>query len=205
MLHPELNAPPARRALRARWEETRSLRIEPFLAEDAAARLLEALRQAPFRLVTTSPGSFAYQLWEHTYAPEPACEHVLCAFGRFLHEDGLALVREVTGLPLAPREDRAVTATLYTRGCYLDAHNDSDGARAVAYVVGLTPGRWPAERGGHLEFLEPAGGSVRVRERRAPGWNTLDLFSVVEDRPHRIPIVRDPVERRAISGWFYPG
>jgi Rps23 Pro-64 3,4-dihydroxylase Tpa1-like proline 4-hydroxylase len=97
-----------------------------------------------------------------------------------------------------------VTATLYSRGCYLDAHNDTDGSRALAFVLGLTREPWPAERGGHLEFLDTGGGAIRVRERRPPGWNTLDLFDVRRpDHIHRVPLVEDPVLRLAVSGWFY--
>jgi len=79
-----------------------------------------------------------------------------------------------------------------------------DGARRVAYVLGLTRTAWPAEHGGHLEFLAVRDGAVVVTERRAPGWNTLDLFDVVgTNRLHQVPIVTADVERRAIPGWFY--
>ena len=92
-------------------------------------------------------------------------------------------------------------ATLYTKGCYLAPHNDYDGTRAIAYVLGLSPRPWSAAQGGHLEFLSADG--RRVLERRAPGWNTLDLFDVHRAPPlHRVPLVTEHVERRTLTGWF---
>jgi Rps23 Pro-64 3,4-dihydroxylase Tpa1-like proline 4-hydroxylase len=107
-------------------------------------------------------------------------------------------------MPLRPPEDRMVVSTLFQRGSFLDPHNDYDGVRCCAFVLGLTETAWPASDGGHLEFLAIAGGEVRVIERRAPGWNTLDLFDVTGTGClHQVPILTRDVERRALAGWFY--
>jgi Rps23 Pro-64 3,4-dihydroxylase Tpa1-like proline 4-hydroxylase len=71
-------------------------------------------------------------------------------------------------------------------------------------VLGLTDEPWPADHGGHLEFLAVDGDALIVTERRPPGWNTLDLFDVTGTAClHQVPIVTCDVERRAITGWFF--
>lgn len=194
MLHPELVAPA--------W--TGSLRIERFLADDVIAALRDEIRLQPHELQVGDRVDFAYQYWAHGFVPDAACDHVMCRFGRWLFDDGARWIAALTGIALAPPDDGQVIATHYDRGSYLDPHNDYNGSRKVAYVLGLTDDAWPAEEGGWLEFLEADGGNVRVTERRPPGWNTLDLFDVrAPTRSHAVPLLRRRAERRAISGWLY--
>lgn len=204
MLHPSLTDERTIDHLRAHWHTRGSLRVAPFLAEDTAEELHGAVQQQPLTLQAPPPSTFNFQYWAYAFQPEPACDHLLCRVGRWLFSDGAAWVSALTGLRLGPPADRVLMTTLYSRGSYLDAHNDHDGARQVAYILGLTRDTWPAEHGGHLEFLRADERSVHVIERRPPGWNTLDLFDV--RRPvhlHRVPILRRRAERRAITGWFY--
>jgi hypothetical protein len=191
--------------LAAAWRERRSLRIEGLLAGDTARALRDALRGEPHVLAATRPPDFAYQYRSSSYAPEDACDHLLCHFGRWWWSEGVAFVSAVTGMALRPPPDRILTATLYGRGSYLDAHNnDHDGVRRCAFVLGLTEEIWPAEDGGHLEFLGVRDGAVHVLERRAPGWNTLDLFDVTGiERIHQVPVITRAVQRRTFAGWFY--
>lgn len=204
MLSPALADPARLEDLRAAWRASGgNLRIEGFLGEDAARRALAAARVEPHRLALPSPDeALTYQFWAASFAPEPDCEHPLCALGRFLLGSGREWVEALTGQALAPAPDRAVAAGAYIKGSYLDPHDDFGRGRALAFVLGLTPEPWPAALGGHLEFLDPAGAVV---ERRAPGWNTLDLFDVrAPGRAHRVPILREHLERRTVYGWYYP-
>ncbi len=203
MLHASLRAPGAIDALAKRWSESGNLRIEPFLAEDVAQAALAAMQGEGMTLkAALSP--LRYQYFELLYTPEDACDHVLCRLGRWLWTDGVDLVSRITGMALGPPPARVMNCTLYTRGCYLDPHNDYDGERQVTYIIGMTREAWPADHGGHLEFLDVDPRRVTVRERRPPGWNTLDLFDVSEPRHiHRVPLVRHPADRRAITGWLY--
>ncbi len=190
--------------LRATWQERGSIRVERFLADDVAVALRDTARNTATELRVSPPDRFAFQYWAATLVPESDCDHHLCRFGRWLWSDAVAWVSALTDLPLAPPADRLLVATHYDKGSYLDPHDDWDGARQVAFVLGLTDDVWPADQGGHLEFLAADDQAVRVIERRAPGWNTLDLFDVrASARPHMIPILRRRAERRAISGWFY--
>ena len=191
-------------ALRDAWRATGSLRVEGWLAADTPARLRDAARAARFELQVAPPTPLGFQYWSAAQVPDAACDHPLCELGRWLWSDGVAWVREVTGLALAPPADRQIVTTLYDKGSYLDPHNDFDERRQVAFVYGLTEERWPAEEGGWLEFLDVDPDGVRVTERRSPGWNTLDLFDVRKpDRTHAVPILRRRAERRAIIGWLY--
>lgn len=190
--------------LRQQWARERNLRVHDVLAEDRARTLLDDLRQRPYELRAAEPGRFNFQYWELDVAPCAACDHPLCVFGRWWWQDGVARVSALTGLALAPPDDGHVVSTLYDKGCYLDPHSDAYERRRVAFVLGLSPTPIAPAIGGRLEFLAVDGDAVRVAESRAPGWNTLDLFDVsTHDRVHRVSLVTERCERRAISGWFW--
>lgn len=205
MLNPELRTPAARAALRARWAGDACLRIDDLLDPGAALALWRELREQPFRLRAQAPPvGLAFQYFEYQLTPEADCDHVLCRAGRWWMTELREWLGELTGLDLAVPPGGALISHLYTRGSYLAAHNDHDGSRALAFVYGLTRDRWPVEVGGHLEFLIASAETVTIGERRAPGWNTLDVFDVrAPTRLHRVPMVTAPVERRTITGWFH--
>lgn len=196
---------PAVRAETARaWRDRRNLRLHDVLADDAIATLHDAVAVLGHPLRATTAPDFAYQYGALASPPEDSCDHVWCQFARWWWDDGAAFVSAITGRRARPPADRVLMSTLFRRGSYLDPHNDHDGSRRIAYVLGLTRDAWPAEHGGHLEFLAVRDGAVVVTERRPPGWNTLDLFDVVgTNRLHQVPILTTDVERRAIPGWFY--
>lgn len=211
MLHPTLLADEALSEWRARWRAERCLRIAPFLREDIAEALLTALRPQAFTLIATISATLSFQYFSFTLKPEDSCDHVLCHFGRWLWTDGAEWLSALTDMPLGPPDDRLLQSSLYTKGCYLDVHNDYDGTRQIAFIIGLTRtltgGDAPvhsADIGGQLEFLRAAPEGAELVERRPAGWNTLDIFDVrAPDRLHRVPVVTRALERRAISGWLY--
>ncbi len=191
-------------AAAAAWRERRNLRLTDVLADDAIAGLRDAVAALHHPLVAATAPDYAYQYGAVASPPEAGCDHAWCQFARWWWDDGVAFVSAITGLRLRPPRDRVLMSTELRRGAFLDPHNDFDGARRVAYVLGLTRDAWDPALGGHLEFLAVEGGVTVVTERRAPGWNTLDLFAVDRDPPlHQVPIVTADVERRAITGWWY--
>lgn len=198
MLHPRLADPAELAALRDAWRASPNLRIESFLDEEEARALYEAIRRAPHELQLADVEHLPMQYWAFAQVPDADCDHVVCRAGRWFWSDGVALISQITGLALEPPPDRQLVATHYDKGCFLDPHNDFNGSRKIAFVLGLTEESGPVEDGGWLEFLGTA------PEKRPPGWNTLDVFDVRSpDRPHAVPIVTRRAERRALSGWFY--
>lgn len=203
MIDPRLRTQASRSELQAAWRARRSLRIEGFLEDAVAREALAQLRTLPYNVAISDQAELSFQFWRCAWTPEIACDHLLCGLGRCLHGEALAWVADVTGLALAPPADGLVVSTLYEKGSYLELHNDFGRGRAVAYFLGLCPAPWPAELGGHLELVDPATGAVL--ERRPPGWNTLDLLDVRGAGAwHQVPMLREHLEWRAISGWFYP-
>lgn len=201
MLHPSLIDRAGE--LRARWRERPCLRIEPFLAADVAGEVDAAVAAGAWTL-HAERGRFNYQYWRAEVEPDDDCRHPLCELARWLWTDGAAWLGAVTDLDLAAPPHRTLTATRFDRGCYLDAHSDCDGHRAVAYVLGLTRDVPAAGEGGHLEFVAADGDVVRVVDRRPPSWNSLDLFDVTDHRfVHRVPMVTRRCDRRAVSGWLF--
>ena len=90
-------------------------------------------------------------------------------------------------------------ATAYRSGDFLTEHDDnvSGKQREAAYVLGLTSD-WKADWGGLLLF-DSANASMAAH---APGFNTLDLFSVPQ--PHSVSLVTPfaGATRYAITGWL---
>jgi hypothetical protein len=186
-------------ALQAAWRSAGALRVERFL-DDATAR---AAHDDLLRLPHVVELGDASLRWRCAYAPEPACEHLLCALGRCLLHEAREWVSVVTGLELAPPPDGLVTATLHEKGCYRDLRDEGGHGDAVAFVLGLTLEPWPPEQGGHLELVDGATGAVR--ERRPPGWNTLDLFDVrAPGAWQQVTLLREHREGRAIEGCYPP-
>lgn len=91
-------------------------------------------------------------------------------------------------------------ATRYGPGHYLTRHTDApqDETRQLAFVWGFTR-PWHPDWGGLLQFYMPDGTPERTY---APGFNTLDLFSV--NKIHAVSFIAPyaGAPRHAISGWY---
>lgn len=190
-------------SLAAAWRARQSIRVAPFL-DDAVAHDLRAALLAQTYAPAVSTQGLGLQYEVFTNIPERGCDHLTCRFGRWLWDEVPAWLEAVTGRRFKPPPNREVVAMAYRRGSYLEPHNDADGVRKLAFVIGLTDAWWPPDRGGHLEFFDPDDDAgLRLTERRAPGWNTLDLFGVdTRTRLHQVPLVLDDVVRLTVSGWF---
>jgi Rps23 Pro-64 3,4-dihydroxylase Tpa1-like proline 4-hydroxylase len=208
------DAPAAAAEVARTWALSGNLRLDGALPPPVADALEAALRAQAFELTRSAVDM--YQYWRSDLYYDSVCDHVLCALGRWIHQEGPSVVGRLVGVPLRAPEDELISANLYTKGSYLDIHNDFGKGRAVAFVFGLTRDPWGAEEGGWLEFVARgrAWDEVTPEERdatpevvlaRPPGWNTLDLFDVrTPDRWHRVTIVRTWRQRVTVSGWFYP-
>ncbi|MFO0744669.1 MAG: 2OG-Fe(II) oxygenase family protein [Myxococcota bacterium] len=204
-LHPRFRDPAVLGALRSRWAETRRLRIDDALAPGLADALAAAALAHRFAFFEKHVSEVHCLFWRQTHVyPRPGEGS---SFGpieearRLFEVDLPALASAITGQALHGLGDDALVIDCYLRGSYLDVHTDQGADRLVAYVVGLTRDRWPADAGGHLEFLWPD--EATVIDRVAPGFGTLDLFAIYPlVRPHRIPILTAPVTRLSINGWL---
>ena len=204
-LHPRLQDPAVLGELRARWATTRRLRIEDALAPGLAEVIVEAAGAHPFAFFEKHVSDVHCVFWRQEQRfPRAGEASAFAAIGelrRLVEVDLPALASAITGQALRSAAGDGVSIDYYTRGSYLDAHTDQGADRLIAFVVGLTHGRWPAEGGGHLEFLAPD--EETVIDRVAPGWGSLDLFCIYPLlRPHRIPLLRDNVTRLSINGWL---
>lgn len=205
-VHPRLLDPEVLAALASEYATAGgSIRVPQVLAPGLADALPDALRALPFSAHCLHDEHVRCFFWRCVVAiPGPAEEPLpapLDRLARFVTHDLPALASAITGRRvLGPTEDW-IPVCLYQKGSYLDAHEDHGVGRASAFVLGLTRGAWPPEAGGHLEFL--ADDRATVVERRAPGWDTLDLYDV---RPvvrwHRVPLLVEHVERLTVSGWL---
>jgi hypothetical protein len=109
----------------------------------------------------------------------------------------LALLREVTGLPVSKVDGQA---TRYLPGHFLTGHDDGVAGkdRLAAYVISLNP-RWRTEWGGLLLFHDARGD---VTSGLVPCFNAMHLFSV--PRLHSVSQVAPfaPVPRYSVTGWL---
>lgn len=206
-LRPRLADPAVLAPLRAQWAATRRLRLEHALAPELADAVLDLAARHPFTFYERQPSQDSEVrcvFWRQVHAlpdpntPAPLALHRL---RRLIEVDLPALASAITGQALSAAAGSGVAIDFYTRGSYLDAHTDQGHDRLVAYVVGLTAETWPPEDGGHLEFLAPD--EHTVLDRVAPGYGSLDLFTVYPlTRPHRVPLLKKPVTRLSINGWL---
>lgn len=209
-LHPRLLDPVALAAYQAAWGSTRRLRIEDALDPELCDALVDLAASHPFTFFEREPGSSGASseircvFWRQVHPlPDPDTDAPLALhrLRRFIDLDLPALASSITGQSLRAAAGTGVALDFYTRGSYLDAHTDQGADRLIAYVVGLTADTWPAEDGGHLEFLGPD--EHTVLDRIAPGYGSLDLFTVYPlTRPHRVPLLKRPVTRLSINGWL---
>lgn len=203
-LHPRLSDESVLAELRQRWRQTRRLRIEDALAPGLAEAIVGAASGLPFSFFEVHQGEIQCVLWRQTHLfadiagrDQPA----LARLTQLLTADLPALASGITDQNLRSATGAGFSIDFYTRGSYLDAHSDRGPDRLIAYVVGLTRDTWPAERGGHLEFLAPD--EETVVDRVAPGFGSIDLFCIYPlTVPHRVPLLRDPVTRLSINGWL---
>ena len=186
-------------AVAKEWRSKRCIRLHGAFEHGVLAAAYAELPSLSFELSVSFGPGFAFQYWKRILDEQdpPAIERLVA----WLTGPGLAWAREVTGLQLVSPPARSLAACLYTKGCFLDVHNDRQPGRAVAYVIGLTPETWPPDEGGQLSFHETLDGPRT--ETRAPGWNTLDLFDVRQGRWHGVSMLRTHRQRYVIAGWFH--
>lgn len=198
-----LREPTTLAALRARWVEGRRLRIPDALAPGLADAIVAAAGAQPFAFFERHVSEVHCVFWRQVQAltQAPTTFAPIAALRQLLLTDLPALASAITGQKLHASDADGFAIDYYTRGSYLDAHTDQGADRLVAFVIGLTREAWPAEDGGHLEFLEADERTVQARV--APGWGSIDLFCVYPLlQPHRIPILTRPVTRLSINGWL---
>ena len=205
MIRPELDPPPP--DLIAQWQTHGIVRVERFFRDEVAEEALRALREAPHHLTVPTRTDLAYLMASSEHRADPTSGSPLARMVAWWFTEGRAWVTALTGHDLVAPPSGVLLSTLYTKGCYLEPHNDQAPSRVLAFILGFTAETWEPSEGGYLEFLDTDASGQLHRTRRAPGFNTLDLFDVREGAfVHEIPILRTHRERRVMSGWFHrPG
>ena len=188
------------RAAQNLWESHRNVRLDNAFEPDLIDSIYETLPTLSYQLThQVSPG-FSFQYYKTIIDRHWDPFQPYATLWTWLNGEGLDWLEALTGLQLAPPSPKNVSVALYTKGCYLEPHNDTGHERAIAFVIGFTPQEWDAEQGGHLHFLDS---NRTVTESRAPGYNSLDFFDVRnEGQCHEIPMLTQHVQRYTISGWF---
>ena len=200
MLHPYYSDGPGFDALQESWLSKPNLRIENAFDPDVVSAIYQGLTALPFKLAHQNSDQLSFQYWKTILNPPEKARPPFKELWSWLKGEGLEWLENLSRQSLAAPGPQTVSAALYTKGCYLEPHNDIGHHRTIAFVIGLTPGVWPIEDGGHLHFLSADG---QAKGSRVPGYNTLDLFDVGDaDSVHEIPILLQHVQRYTISGWF---
>lgn len=186
--------------LRAAWRKTKRIRVDDALRPEVADALLEGAAEHGFDFFEKHVSDVRCVFWRQTHVFGSDGFGPMALATKLILDEIPRLVSAITGQALHG-SGAGFSIDYYTRGSYLDVHTDQGADRLIAYVVGLTADTWPAADGGHLEFLEAD--FETVAERVAPGFGTLDLFTVYPLlRPHRVPLLKKPVTRVSINGWL---
>lgn len=201
MRSPHLDAPEAQAALRDAFTAHGRVRVPRVLDDAEAARLLATLRDQAHPIDVAPDGT--HQLWRHAWVPEAACDHRLCALGRWLWGDGRAWVEGLVGQSLRPDPSGTLVSDRFAKGAWFDPYDDGASPAVVAFQLHLAPSTWPASFGGHLELRDAAG---TVHDTLAPAWNALDLFDVRSPGAwRRLPMIREHLAGYVVSGWYWAG
>ena len=200
MLHPYYAEGVGFEAVQKMWDTHKNVRLEHAFEAELIDSIYETLPTLPFTLTHQVADDFSYQYYKTIIDRQWDPFQPSATLWTWLNGEGLDWLEAITGLELAPPGPKTVSAALYTKGCYLEPHNDSGHHRNIAFVIGFTPHQWAVEHGGHLQFLDEDG---VITERRAPGYNTFDFFDVSDNANcHEIPMLLQHVQRYSISGWF---
>ncbi len=117
-------------------------------------------------------------------------------------EQMLGFMRAVTGIELTNQVD--MSATFYSNGSHLLAHDDRESTRRVAFILYLTPKGWSEADGGHLRcyYSDPI---TRMPDPHRyiqflPEWSTLAFFSVSAQSFHSVQeVTTEKMPRVAVS------
>ena len=203
MLSPHWIESHTKETMRDKWQRTRNLRLTSLFEPQAFQAVYQALPFLPFSLAYSSQADFGYRYWKAPFANRATTHASLQPLIDWLLGPGTDWVAELTHSPIQPPQWDGLAACLFTKGSYLERHNDRDGSRAIAFVIGLTPETWPAQDGGHLRFYA-SDSAPHFTEERPPGYNTLDLFDVEAGACwHSVSMLRHHRQRYTLSGWFH--
>ena len=187
--------------LQAQWGQDENLRIEHVLADDVAHRWADAILQCPLRSYFQHDEHIRCFMWRCTFTPENTPPELTDA-AKWVNTTLPNLLTQLTGRTIGPPNPPSLPLAVYRKGSYLDTHNDFGAGPSLAWVLGLTRDPWTEADGGCLEFMESQQ-SETVLERRLPGFNTLDVYTVhPRDRWHRVSLVRTHGHRVTLSSWL---
>ena len=186
--------------LRALWNESSNIRIEEAFESDVLVPLVEALPQQSFqRSESKDP------LHPHSYFKSVLDQHwdpfqPFTTLWAWLNGEGLDWVESLTGQSLTPPSPKSASIELYSQGCFHSQFMHLESPHAIGFVMGLSSSTWAEHHGGHLLFYDR---SHHPFLRRAPQYNTLDLFEVCNNDSHReIPLLALDIQRYTVSGWL---
>ncbi|XP_038068224.1 prolyl 3-hydroxylase OGFOD1-like [Patiria miniata] len=122
---------------------------------------------------------------------------------KFLYEDFLAWLRNVTCIPLDDTVDMTCSKYNYTDS--LLCHDDELGGRRIAFILYLVP-QWEEEDGGALDLftIDAHGQPSHVVKSLLPKWNNFVFFEVTPRSFHQVAEVLSQDKcRLSVSGWFH--
>ena len=190
----------------AAWPTHNNIRLGPVLPQELAHRVADAILNAPLQSYHVHDSHIRCFLWRTVLTYDPTNPRGLASpFGEladWVQRILPALATAITGRVVSPPVHPCLSLSVFRKGCYLDTHNDHGSGAALAWVLGLTREQWDLDSGGSLEFVSDAQGH-QVLERRAPAFNTLDLYTVHPvPRWHRVSLLLADVMRVTVRGWL---
>ncbi|XP_033636963.1 prolyl 3-hydroxylase OGFOD1-like [Asterias rubens] len=122
---------------------------------------------------------------------------------KFLYEDFLCWLREVTGITLNDTVDMTCSKYNYTDA--LLCHDDELGGRRIAFIFYLLPS-WTEQDGGSLDLfnVDEHGQPSQVVKSLFPKWNNFVFFEVNPVSFHQVAeVLCEDKCRLSVSGWFH--
>ena len=187
--------------LQQHWRRDESIRIEGILPDDVAHQWAQTILRCPLRSYLQHDEHIRCFMWRCTFTPDTLPTELM-ATADWVNHTLPHYLSELTGLNIGALQPPSLPLAVFRKGSYLDTHNDFGNGPSIAWVLGLTSEPWTDEDGGCLEFMADQH-SETVIERRLPGFNTLDVYTVFpHPRWHRVSIVKTHKHRVTISSWL---
>ena len=189
------------RALRPDWDRDNNLRISNVLPEETAHAWADHILKSPLQSYLQHDEHIRCFMWRCTYPFEQVPDALRDA-AHWVQETLPKQLSQLTGLTIGGPQPPSLPLAVFRKGSYLDTHNDYGAGPSLAWVLGLTRDPWTEADGGCLEFMAGPH-SDQVLERRLPGFNTLDVYTVhPHARWHRVSLVRQHGHRVTLSSWL---
>lgn len=173
------------------------IRIENFLKESVANRLLREIKKEAF--TEKESDLFYFKQTDDLYFSQNAFVKEFNT--AFLDWEFFSFVSAITGVKFKGTLD--MSATLYESCAFLLPHDDELEGRKIAYLLYLSKGFSATDGGSFALYNTKNKKPVKIVKRYPPTFNSLLMFEVSDISFHEVEENLSRKKRYAVGGWLH--